>query len=86
MITKRLPMSLSPASSNACWYTRRWLSVSTVLPDLLATTTTVRSSRSARAARTWCGSVVSSTVSSTPSVRVMTSGASDEPPIPASTT
>ena len=86
--TKCRPASASviPASRNACQYARRWLSVSTVEPDLLATTTTVRSSRSASAARTWPGSVVSSTVSGRPRVRVITSGASDEPPIPASTT
>ena len=38
------------------------------------------------AAPTWCGSVLSRIVRSAPAVRVMTSGASDEPPIPASTT
>src|SRR5919197_87685 len=65
---------------------RRWLSVSTVPPLLLDTTTIVRSSRSPRTRATWCGSVVSSTVSGTPAVRVMTSGASDDPPMPASTT
>src|SRR5262245_53439833 len=85
-MTKWRPMSLIPASSKACQYARRCESVSTVDPDLLETTTTVRSSRSARAERTWCGSVVSSTVSGTPRVRVITSGASDEPPMPASTT
>ena len=84
-MTKCRPTSSTPASENACQYTRRWASVSTVDPDLLATTTTVRSSRSASAARTWCGSVVSSTVNATSRVRVMTSGASDEPPMPAST-
>ena len=52
-----------PGVANACQYARRCESVSTVEPDLLETTTTVRSSRSASAARTWCGSVVSSTVS-----------------------
>ncbi len=36
----------SPLSTKAWWYARRWLSVSTVPPDLLETTTTVRSSRS----------------------------------------
>ena len=48
--TKRPPTSSSPASSNAVRYARRWLSVSTVDPDLLATTTTVRPSRSPSAA------------------------------------
>src|SRR5664280_2199500 len=76
----------SPASAKACRYTRRWLSVSRVPPLLLETTTTVRSIRSAIAVRTCPGSVVSRTVSSTPAVRVMTSGASDDPPMPASTT
>ncbi len=42
-ITKCRPASASvrPESRNACQYARRWLSVSTVEPDLLATTTTV---------------------------------------------
>ncbi len=86
--TNRWPTlsSDTPASRNAFAYARRWLSVSTVPPDFELTTTTVRDSRSSMAARTWPGSVVSSTVSSTPAVRVITSGASDEPPIPASTT
>ena len=40
-----------PASVNACSKARRWQSVSTVQPDLLDTTTTVRSSRSAERPR-----------------------------------
>ncbi len=47
--TIRDPGSI-PAASNAASNARRWLSVSTVDPDLLDTTTTVRSSRSAIAA------------------------------------
>ena len=65
---------------------RRWLSVSIVAPLLLDTTTSVLSRRSLRVAATWCGSVVSSTVSGTPALRPITSGAREEPPIPASTT
>src|SRR5262249_32708320 len=64
---------------------RRWLSVSMVEPLLLETTTRVAASRSDSARRTVCGSVVSSTVSGTFAVRLITSGASDEPPIPHST-
>ncbi len=75
-----------PASVNACSYARRWLSVSIVPPDLLATTTMLRSSRSAIADRTMSGCDESSTVSGTPAVWQMTSGASDEPPMPQSTT
>src|SRR5262249_58033217 len=66
-------------------YPRRWLSVSMVEPLLLETTTRVAASRSDSARRTVCGSVVSSTVSGTFAVRLITSGASDEPPIPHST-
>ena len=66
-ITNRRAISpgARPRSAKACSYTRRWLSVSTVEPDLLETTTSVRSSRSASARSTGCGSVVSSTVSGT---------------------
>ena len=85
-MTKRRPRSCRPASSKACKKARRWPSVSAVAPDLSATTTAVRSRRSARAARTSCGSVVSSTRSGTPSVRVIASAASDGPPMPHSTT
>ena len=65
---------------------RRWLSVSTVEPLLLDTTTSAVSRRSLSVAATWCGSVVSSTVNGTPALRLITSGARDEPPMPASTT
>ena len=75
-----------PASVNACSKARRCESVSTVEPDLEETTTTVRSSRSASASRTWSGLLESSTVSSTPYDAQMTSGARDEPPMPQSTT
>ena len=75
-----------PAWVNAASKARRWESVSTVEPDLLETTTTARSSRSARAVRTESGFEESSTVSSTPAVAQMTSGASDDPPIPHRTT
>ena len=74
-----------PASVKACANARRWLSVSTVEPDLLDTTTTVRS-RSVSAPRTTSGSEESSTTIGTPAVAQMTSGASDEPPMPQSTT
>ena len=74
-----------PASVNAAWNARRCESVSTVDPDLLDTTTTVRS-RSTRAARTMSGSEESSTTSGTPAVAQMTSGARDDPPMPHRTT
>ena len=70
---------------NALTNTRRWLSVSTVPPDLLDTTITVRCRSPASARAITLGLVESSTTSSTPAVLVMTSGASDEPPMPAST-
>src|SRR5262249_38558131 len=70
----------------AVWHPRGWLWVWRVEPLLLETTTRVASSRSDSARRTACGSVVSSTVSGTFAVRLITSGASDEPPIPHSTT
>ena len=74
-----------PASVKAWAKARRWLSVSTVEPDLLDTTTTVRS-RSVSAPRTTSGSEESSTTIGTPAVAQMTSGASEEPPMPQSTT
>jgi hypothetical protein len=75
-----------PASAKALAYARRCESVSTVPPDLLDTTRTVRSSWSAMAALTCPGSVVSSVTSSTPAVAQITSGARELPPIPARTT
>ena len=75
-----------PASVKAFSKARRWLSVSTVPPDLLDTTTTVSASRSSSALRTKSGSDESTTVSSTPAAPQMTSGASDEPPMPQSAT
>src|SRR3954467_14643115 len=84
--TNRAPISFSsnPASAKAAMNARRWLSVSTVPPDFELTATTVRS-RWVMALATWPGSVVSRTTSGTPAVRQMTSGASDEPPMPQST-
>ncbi len=55
-------VGVRPASVNAFSYARRWLSVSIVPPDLLATTTMLRSSRSAIAARTMSGCDESRTV------------------------
>ncbi len=55
-----------PASVNAFSKARRWLSVSTVPPDLEDTTTTVSARRSSRAVRTKSGSEESSTSRSTP--------------------
>ena len=69
----------------------KWLSVSVVPPDLLATMNRVRSSSSSPATRSIvAGCVVSSTMSSSapsanPNVRAKTSGARLEPPIPSST-
>ena len=74
-----------PAAVNCCSKMRRWESVSSVEPDLEETTMAVVAILSLTAARTWSGSVLSRTVSSTPAVAVMTSGASDEPPMPHST-
>src|SRR5882757_558551 len=74
-----------PASVKAFSKMRRWLSVSTVPPDLDDTTIAVRVRSPASASATWPASVVSSTTSGTPAVAVITSGASDEPPMPAST-
>ncbi len=71
---------------NALTNVRRWLSVSTVPPDLLDTTMTVFDRSPASARPTTLGSVESRTTSSTPAVRVITSGASDEPPMPDRTT
>ena len=79
------PCGSMPAASKAASKARRWESVSTVEPDLLDTTTTVRS-RSTRAARTCPGSEESRTIRSTPAVAQMTSGASEDPPIPHRTT
>ncbi len=65
--------------------------VSVVVPDFEAITNSVRSRSSDRStARIWSGFVVSSTFTSsipgaTPNVSRSTSGASDEPPMPAST-
>ena len=73
-----------PAFSKAATNARRAESVSTVEPDLDDTTRAVLS-RSCNANCTISGSVESSTNSSTPSERVMTSGAREEPPMPAST-
>ena len=74
-VDERLPVrpgggGRSPRWSRTCWRPRR------------------RSGRAGRAAPPGPGrgSVVSSTVSGRPRVRAMTSGASDEPPMPASTT
>ncbi len=74
-----------PASVNAFSKARRWLSVSTVPPDLLDTTTTVSDSRSSSEVRTKSGSDESRTSSSTPAAAQITSGARDEPPMPQST-
>ncbi len=74
-----------PASVKAFSNARRWESVSTVEPDFDDTTMAVRSRPASTAARTWSGSVESRTTRSTPAARVMTSGASDDPPMPQST-
>ncbi|CAB4638583.1 unannotated protein [freshwater metagenome] len=71
-----------PASVNACSKMRFCESVSTVEPDFDETTIAVLFRSPARASPTWSASVESRTTNSTPAVRVMTSGASDEPPIP----
>ena len=83
--TRRVRGSI-PASRNAASTTRRCESVSTVEPDLEETTSTVRSRSRSRARETWSGSVESRTSSSTPAVAAITSGARDEPPMPARTT
>ncbi len=82
--TSRVAGSM-PAAWKAAVKARRCESVSTVEPDLEAMTTTVCSRSSLRIAETICGSVVSHTTRSTPSFAVITSGASEEPPIPHST-
>ena len=74
-----------PASVNACSKARFCESVSTVEPDFEETTTAVCSIFCSRASRTWSGLVESRTTSSTPAVLVITSGASEEPPMPQST-
>ncbi len=76
----------SPAASKAPAIARRWLSVSIVPPLLLLTTATVRDRSPDKAARTWLGSVLSRVTSSAPSTAAITSGASEDPPMPASTT
>src|SRR5262249_32265078 len=53
----------SPSPANAFSYTRRWLSVSMVVPLLLDTTSSVPPSRSPSTPAVWCGSVGSSTLS-----------------------
>ena len=75
-----------PAESNAASKLRFWESVSTVEPDFEETTTTVLVKSPSSACRICDGSVESRTSNSTPTVLVITSGASDEPPIPHSTT
>jgi hypothetical protein len=75
-----------PASRKAFSKARFWLSVSTVPPDLLETTTTVRARSCSMAVRTKSGSEESRTTTSTPWHSQMTSGASEEPPIPHRTT
>ena len=78
-----------PGASSQKW--ARWLRVSVVVPDLLATMNSVRGSSSERVTRSIvAGCVVSSTISSSapsaaPNVVANTSGASEEPPIPSST-
>ena len=69
---------------NACSKDRKALSVSTVEPDFDETTTVVFSS-STSVDSTWLGSVESKTVSSVSCVLHITSGAREDPPIPAST-
>ena len=80
-----------PRSRNAASKARLAESVSTVEPDLDDTTSTVwvrppASASPSSAASTWPGEVESRITSGTPAVCAMTSGASDEPPMPASTT
>ena len=80
-----------PRSRKAASNARLAESVSTVEPDLDDTTSTVwvrppASASPSSAASTWPGEVESRMTSGTPAVCAMTSGASDEPPMPASTT
>lgn len=79
--TSRVAGSM-PAASKAVVKARRCESVSTVEPDLEATTTTVRSRSVFTMVETICGSVVSQMTRSTSSCAAITSGASEEPPIP----
>ncbi len=75
-----------PAASNAEEKARRCESVSTVEPDFEDTTSTVRERSVPIASAIWPESVVSTTSRGTPAVAQMTSGASEEPPMPASVT
>ena len=80
-----------PRSRNAASNARLAESVSTVEPDFDETTSTVcsrppASASPSSAASTWLGAVESRITSGTPEVCAITSGASDEPPMPASTT
>ena len=74
-----------PASVKAFSKTRFCESVSTVEPDFDETIIAVLERSPAKALPTWSALVESRTTSSTFDVRVITSGASDEPPIPQST-
>ena len=74
-----------PAAVNAASNARLCESVSTVDPDFDDTTTTVVSMSVSTTRASCVGCVVSSTTRGTPSVRVITSGASEEPPMPHST-
>ena len=86
-VTMKIRVLLSmPAASKAASKLRFCESVSTVEPDFEDTTTTVLLKSPERAARTCEGSVESSTTSSLPAVLAITSGASDDPPMPHSTT
>ncbi len=80
-----------PRSRKAASKARLAESVSTVEPDFDDTTSTVwarppASASPSSAASTWPGAVESRMTSGTPAVCAMTSGASDDPPMPASTT
>ena len=80
-----------PRSRNAASNARFAASVSTVPPDFDDTTSTVCSSPPDSASpsiadSTCAGEVESRTTNGTCAVRVMTSGASEEPPMPARTT
>ena len=74
-----------PSCSNAAMNARRCESVSTVEPDFDDTTTAVCSRSDSSTSATCSGLVESRTSSSIWAVRAITSGASDEPPIPHST-
>ncbi len=80
-----------PRSRHAASKARLAESVSTVEPDFDDTTSTVwprppDSASPSIAASTWPGAVESRIVSGTPAVCAMTSGASEDPPMPARTT